>query len=83
MTFFLSRQVLNMQDHSWQIYTIAKVISDDTVTKKEVDFNQNQFFLSYLKTLRNSRPQVLCKNLFLKILQNSQENICERVSFLI
>ena len=83
MTFFLSRQVLNMQDHSWQIYTIAKVISDDTVTKKEVDFNQNQFFLSYLKTLRNSRPQVLCKNLFLKFLQNSQENICDRVSFLI
>ena len=29
-----------------------------------------------------SRPEVLCKKVVLNILQNSQENICARVSFL-
>ena len=31
----------------------------------------------------SSRADLFCKNIFLKILQNSQENICVRVSFLI
>ena len=31
----------------------------------------------------SSRADLFCKNIFLKILQNSQENICGRVSFLI
>ena len=30
-----------------------------------------------------SRPEVFCKKVFLKILQNSQENTCAKVSFLI
>ena len=32
---------------------------------------------------RSSRPEVFCKKVFLKISQNSQENTCARVSFLI
>ena len=32
---------------------------------------------------RSSRPEVFCKKVFLKISQNSQENTCTRVSFLI
>ena len=32
---------------------------------------------------RNSRSEVFCKNVFLEILQNSQENTCTRVSILI
>ena len=32
---------------------------------------------------RSSRPEVFLKNLFLEISQNSQENTCARVSFLI
>ena len=35
------------------------------------------------KTYRSSRPQVFCKKVFLEISQNSQENTCARVSFLI
>ena len=36
------------------------------------------------KTARSSHPEVFCKKkLFLKISQNSQENTCARVSFLI
>ena len=32
---------------------------------------------------RSSSPEVFCKKVFLEILQNSQENTCARVSFLI
>ena len=32
---------------------------------------------------RSSRPEVFCKKVFLKFSQNSQENTCVRVSFLI
>ena len=32
---------------------------------------------------RSSRPEAFCKKMFLKISQNSQENICARYSFLI
>ena len=32
---------------------------------------------------RSSRPEVFCKKVFLEISQNSQENTCARVSFLI
>ena len=32
---------------------------------------------------RCSRPEVFCKKVFLKILQNSQENACARASYLI
>ena len=32
---------------------------------------------------RSSRPNLLCKKVFLKISQNSQENTCTRASFLI
>ena len=35
------------------------------------------------KNDKNSHPYVFCENLFLKISQNSQENTCARVSFLI
>ena len=37
----------------------------------------------FLSTCRNSRPEMFWKKLFLKILQNSQENTCARFSFLI
>ena len=33
--------------------------------------------------LRSSHPDVFCKKVFLEISQNSQENTCARVSFLI
>ena len=36
-----------------------------------------------LEKYRNSRPGMFCKKVLLKISQNSQENICARVSFLI
>ena len=32
---------------------------------------------------RSSRPELFCKKLFLEISQNSQENTCDRASFLI
>ena len=32
---------------------------------------------------RSSRPEVFCKKVLLKISQNSQENTCAKVSFLI
>ena len=32
---------------------------------------------------RSSHPEVFCKNVFLEISQNSQENTCARDSFLI
>ena len=31
----------------------------------------------------SSRADLFCKNIFLKISQNSQENICVRASFLV
>ena len=34
-------------------------------------------------TNRSSRPEMFCKNSVLEISQNSQENTCARVSFLI
>ena len=36
-----------------------------------------------LDSYGSSRPEVFCKNVFLEILQNSKENTCARVSFLI
>ena len=33
--------------------------------------------------IQNQPPEVFCKKVFLEILQNSQENTCARVSFLI
>ena len=36
-----------------------------------------------LTHFRNSRPEVFCKKVFLEISQNSQENTCVSVSFLI
>ena len=40
-------------------------------------------FHKKLHTFRSSRPEVFCKEVFLEISQNSQENIYARVSFLI
>ena len=34
-------------------------------------------------SFRSSRPEVFCKKVFLEISQNSEENNCARVSFLI
>ena len=40
--------------------------------------------LQVFPKIRSSRPEVFCKKkVFLKFLQNSQENTCARVSFLI
>ena len=42
------------------------------------------FFTSIILMFsRSSRPEVFCKKVFLKIFQNSQENTCVGVSFLI
>ena len=38
---------------------------------------------SHLKNFRSSHPEVFYKKLFLKMSQDSQENICAKVSFLI
>ena len=37
----------------------------------------------FVFSFKSSRPEVFCEKLFLEISQNSQENICARVSFLI
>ena len=37
----------------------------------------------FLLTFRSSRPECSVKKVLLEILQNSQENTCARVSFLI
>ena len=37
----------------------------------------------FQKLCRSSRPEVFCETLFLNVSQNSQENTCVRVSFLI
>ena len=43
----------------------------------------SQIHKEMTETLRNSRPDVFCKKVFLEISQNSQKNTCARVSFLI
>ena len=61
---------------------------------KSIFFWTNFFYKKYptkyvwhltdtLVIFRSSRPEVFCKKGFLKISQNSQENTCARVSFLI
>ena len=50
------------------------------VTLKE----ENSLFRIYTASLlRSSRPELFCKKVFLKILQNSQKITCVGVSFLI
>ena len=50
------------------------------VTLKE----ENSLFRIYTASLlRGSRPELFCKKVFLKILQNSQKIACVGVSFLI
>ena len=46
--------------------------------KRTLDKGENVCVL-----FRSSRPKVFCKKVFLEILQNSQENTCARVCFLI
>ena len=54
-----------------------------------VVFNREKYNLNHkshiykIKTIRRSRPEVFCENGVLKICQNSQENTCAIVSFLI
>ena len=43
----------------------------------------SQIHKEMTETLRNNRPDVFCKKVFLEISQNSQKNTCARVSFLI
>ena len=50
------------------------------LTKEPLEYTNN----SYLEQkYKSSRPEVLCKQVFLEIFQNSHENTCARVSFLI
>ena len=51
--------------------------------KKTVLKNFAIFTGKHLYFSRSSRPEVFCKKVFLGISQNSQENTCARVSFLI
>ena len=50
-----------------------------TANKREL----SKLSKNILTLFRSSRPEVFCKKVFLKISQNSQENICARVSFFI
>ena len=47
-----------------------------------INFTKNRIKTDRL-IVRSSRPDVFCKKVFLEILQNSQENNCARLSFLI
>ena len=55
------------------------------LVKKKVPFIEKlaDRFALQINLLRSSHPEVFCKKVFLKILQNSQENTCTRVTFLI
>ena len=57
--------------------TLKKSKKKEKRIKKEVLDCYNN-----LVTVRSSRPEVVCKKVFLEISQNSQENSCARVSFL-
>ena len=49
-----------------------------------VDFSELQAARDLIYLIyRSSRPEVFCKKVLLEIPQNSQENTCARVSFLI
>ena len=48
-----------------------------------VTFHNREIWHDYNVSYRGSRPEVLCKKVFLEISQNSQENTSARVSFLI
>ena len=52
--------------------------SPQTIFHRKIIYN---FFRIYLG--RSSRPEVFCKKVFSEISQNSQENTCARVHFLI
>ena len=43
----------------------------------------NKLLINDIGSYRNSRPEVFCKKVFLKISQNLQEKTCARVSFLL
>ena len=59
--------------------TCVKLVhSPQTIFHRKIIYN---FFRIYLG--RSSRPEVFCKKVFLQISQNSQENTCARVHFLI
>ena len=47
------------------------------------EININSLIKSFFYMTRSSRPDVFCEKVFLEISQNSQENTCARVSFLI
>ena len=53
--------------------------------KVKKQLSQNNNFKIYIsqKINTSSRPDVYCKKVFLKILRNSQEKTCFRVSFVI
>ena len=49
----------------------------------QLNLNNFLFFVAaFSPLLKSSRPDAFCKNVFLEISQNSQENTCARVSFL-
>ena len=50
---------------------------------KLLNTDKYHFLVSGNKNDRSSRPEVFCKKVFLEMPQNSQENTCAKVSFLI
>ena len=59
-------------------------LSSFSGTPSFLDFRsayQRLIGLTYLDEFKSEAGDVLCKEVFLKILQNSQEKICARVSF--
>ena len=65
----------------WLVYHLKKVIVKGT---QDDEYKKRKFENTVRRSdCRSSRPEVFCKKVFLEISQNSQENTCARVSFLI
>ena len=52
-------------------------------TLRKPPVSESSFPFTDHNTNRSSRPKLFCKNMFLEISQNSHENTCATVSFLI
>ena len=71
-------------EYSDLLYTLGMQETDDEKDFQALFF-PTKLLLMVMMIVKNSRPVQRCsvKKVFLKILQNSQENTCARVSFLI
>ena len=54
---------------------------DHTATTLRVHWRLNFDNVVRYSALKNSRPEVFCKKVFLEVAQNSQENTCDGASF--